>query len=58
MVLLYLDHGIDINIQDHDLMTPLYLASLHGHLNVVKELLRRGADPTIASNGGKEEEFL
>src|SRR3990167_3387165 len=43
---------VDPNITDEDGRTPLYWASLYGHLEVVKLLLSVGADPNIADKYG------
>jgi ankyrin repeat protein len=47
-----LDNAAAINKPDVVCCTALYYASYHGLLSVVKLLLERGADPTIASRGG------
>jgi hypothetical protein len=46
-----LDRGVSINEQDLGGCTALYLASCWGHPPVVRLLLERGTDPTIASQG-------
>ena len=43
-VLLFQGEGTDINAKTSMNRTPLHLASLHGHLPVVKVLIREGAD--------------
>ena len=37
------------NSQDEDGKTPLYRASKQGDLELVKELLEKGADPNLAN---------
>jgi ankyrin repeat protein len=32
--------------------TPLFIASLVGHVDIVRELLARGALPSVAANNG------
>jgi ankyrin repeat protein len=41
-----------INYQQQDGVTPLYLASQTGHIDVVKLLSSHGADPTIKKLNG------
>ncbi len=36
--------GADPNVRDEDGNTPLHLAAKHGHLGIVKDLVRYGAD--------------
>ena len=62
---LLLDKGADINAQDGKYGSPLYLASVRGHEQVVKLLLDKGAKVNVkgkyygnalqaASQGGNE----
>ena len=39
-----IDHGADVNCQDHDGWTPLVHACFNGRAAVVRLLLRRGAN--------------
>jgi len=41
-------HGATLNVQDDGGFTPLCLAAWSGRLGVVRELIRRGADVTVA----------
>ena len=43
VVVALIEAGADINIQGNEGGTPHYVASQDGHLEVVKELLRRGS---------------
>jgi|SRR3990167_1207819 len=43
----------ELDTVDHYGNTPLYWASSNGHLEVVKYLLRAGADPNITNNTGR-----
>src|SRR3990167_3776845 len=45
--------GTDPNIADGDNRTPLLWASHYGHLEVIKVLLRAGADPSGANKYGR-----
>jgi ankyrin repeat protein len=44
-VRILLEFGADVNRRTCDGSFPLYMASAVGHLSVVKELLKAGADP-------------
>ncbi|KAI0289901.1 hypothetical protein B0F90DRAFT_1655828 [Multifurca ochricompacta] len=35
-----LEHGVDVNSQDHDNWTPLGQASIYGHLEIAETLLK------------------
>jgi ankyrin repeat protein len=54
----HLEHGtgIEINAVTSHGWTPLHWASRNGHLNVVRVLLRRGADPMLKSKAGQAPE--
>ena len=47
-----LDHDAAVDARNNDGATPLHLATLHGHLNVTRELLKRGADVNAANKMG------
>ncbi len=47
-----LDKGIDINMQTSEGYTLLHYAANDSNLEMVKELLRRGADPNLRSSTG------
>ena len=47
-----LTEGADITIADNNGRTALHLASINGHLDIVRLLLTEGADITIADNDG------
>ena len=52
-VMALLDGGADIDqASAGDLTTPLLMAMINGHFDLGMELLRRGADPTLASDAG------
>ncbi len=38
-----LEHGADINVRDLAGLTPLHLAVQHGKIELVKDLIARGA---------------
>ena len=42
----------DVNAEDDQAMTPLLFACEEGHVEVARELLRRGANPNAAQEGG------
>ncbi|EAU92738.2 hypothetical protein CC1G_01783 [Coprinopsis cinerea okayama7 len=48
---------IDIEIKDHTGSTPLIEAVKNGHIEVVRALLNKGADPSNASSQGPPEQF-
>ena len=50
--LLYV-RGHKINVQDNDGNTPLHLACLYGHSDIVETLMLAGADGTITNDDGK-----
>jgi ankyrin repeat protein len=45
LVKLFLDRGVDVNMQDHYYSTALILSCKEQHTEIVKYLLERGADP-------------
>lgn len=47
-----LDDGVDINEPDSNGYTPLFMAAMGGHLNIVKFLLARKADASIGEHNG------
>lgn len=53
MCKMILDTGrINVNIQDEGGWTPIVWASEHKHIDVIRLLLERGADPNIRDNEG------
>ena len=40
----FVDHGLPVNVTDHDRNTMLMLAAYHGHRDTVAALIKRGAD--------------
>jgi ankyrin repeat protein len=52
MAKLLLNRGADVNAQRKDGMTALHTAAYRGHLNAIRFLLDRGADPGIRSHRG------
>ncbi|KAJ6668981.1 hypothetical protein lerEdw1_007790 [Lerista edwardsae] len=50
---LLIDAGADVNVKDKDGKTPLMVASLNNHENLVALLLERGADVDIKNEFGK-----
>lgn len=52
MANLLLDAGAEVNARRRDGMTALHTAGYRGHLNVIRRLIERGADPTIRANAG------
>jgi hypothetical protein len=53
VVRLLLEHGADINAQNHSGWTPLHWASFNGVLEVVRLLLKHGAEVGAKDNDGK-----
>jgi ankyrin repeat protein len=52
-VLALLKAGADINqVSEGDHTSPLLIATINGHFDLVKLLLERGADPKLASDAG------
>lgn len=49
----YLDAGIPLNMRNSTGDTFLMLSSYHNHPQLVHELLRRGADPSILNDKGQ-----
>ena len=47
-----LDGGADVNRVSGNEMTPLMMAAGYGYADIVRVLLRRGANPRIADSGG------
>ena len=41
------NHNVDVNVFSEDGATPLIYACLNNHVNVVKLLLKKGAQPDI-----------
>ncbi|MCP4131915.1 MAG: hypothetical protein GY754_13135 [bacterium] len=52
MVRLLIKHKCDITIQDEAMRTPLHLAALQGNLEIVKLLIKKGADANSLSQYG------
>ncbi|KAJ2932268.1 hypothetical protein H1R20_g4841, partial [Candolleomyces eurysporus] len=48
---------VDLEVIDHTGATPLIEAVKNGHIEVVRVLLSKGADPTNASGQGRPEQF-
>ena len=51
---LLLNNGAEIDARSHDGMTSLMWAAQHGHLDVVRFLLRRGANLELVDNDGHD----
>lgn len=49
MVRLLVQHGASINVQSQNGFTPLYMAAQENHDGVVKYLLSKGANQTLAT---------
>jgi hypothetical protein len=52
LVIIYLNAGIDVDIQNEYGQTPLYIACWKGSIEIVRWLLYFGADVSINANGG------
>jgi ankyrin repeat protein len=53
IVRMLLEHGADVNAQQHGGWTALHAAAKHGDLRLVELLLSRGADSALASADGR-----
>ncbi|KAH7930514.1 hypothetical protein BV22DRAFT_1054634 [Leucogyrophana mollusca] len=49
--------AVDLEIRDHNGVTPLIEAVKNGHVEVVRVLLDRGADPSFSSTQTRPEQF-
>ncbi|KAG9003776.1 hypothetical protein FRB94_002881 [Tulasnella sp. JGI-2019a] len=49
--------NVDIELKDHTGVTPLIQAVRNGHVDIVKDLLAHGADPTNSSSQGRPETY-
>ena len=49
-IMKYLAEEMDVNVEDENGQTPLYVASLFGHTEIVEALLNRGADQRACPN--------
>ncbi|KAF8516544.1 hypothetical protein BU17DRAFT_92632 [Hysterangium stoloniferum] len=49
--------GVDIEIKDHTGVTPLIQAIKGGHVEIVKALIGKGADPSNASAQGRPDTY-
>lgn len=58
IVRLFLDKGVDADIQDCTGETALHLAAVKGHAPIVKILLERGADATLQNLRGETAVML
>jgi hypothetical protein len=47
-----IDQGADVHAKDNDGWTPLHIACMNGHAEVVKALLEKGAEMHAKSNSG------
>jgi ankyrin repeat protein len=43
---------VDVNGRDYQGRTPLHIAAMRGHKQIVEVLLARGADPALCDNDG------
>ena len=57
IIKLLVEHKADINWQDDDGMTALWLATEFGELETVKCLLEQGANPNITTYGDYDRDF-
>lgn len=53
MVAILVEGGADVDAQTADGVTPLHCAAKMGHSRAVRELLDRGADPSVADKAGQ-----
>jgi ankyrin repeat protein len=54
IVQLLVEHGAQLDVQQHGGWAPLHAAAMHGDLTLVELFLRHGADPTLRSDDGKD----
>ena len=47
IITLLVKHGVDINQHGHNDWTPLHWAAAHNNVDMIKHLLKLGADPNI-----------
>ena len=53
LVMRLLKAGVDLNLQDQDKETALYIASVHGHKKIVEVLVQNGADVNLQKRNGE-----
>ena len=53
LVDLLLSHSADLNVKTKDGYTPFMKASMHGHINICLNLIRKGADITTINTFGE-----
>ena len=51
-VIKLLEQGADINVQDEDSWSPLYVACFHNYPEIVKLLIAQGADINVRDSAG------
>ena len=49
---LFIEHGVNVNVQDKSGQTPLHEASSRGHLEMVEFLIQNGAKVDIQDKEG------
>jgi ankyrin repeat protein len=53
LVYCFLDHEVNINLQDYSRQTPLHCAAGYGHRDIVELLLEKGADIELKDDEGQ-----
>jgi hypothetical protein len=48
-----MSRGLDINHLDEENQTPIYIATVKGHHNIVEAMLKAGADPNLGCGYGR-----